>query len=109
MIDDENVEDILTNYDFHYNNYAKKQASPEKRLIYAILIYSVIDYLSANRKSYYRNARKWFFNDKDTDYIYSFHNVCFIMNYDPVKFREKLKKLRRTKQKFALDGKRINA
>jgi hypothetical protein len=109
-LDDEELnnlsDDILTSFDFHHNNYSVEELLPEKRLMYSILIFAIIDYLSENRKSYYRDARKWF-NNKEMDYIYSFHNICFTMGVNPNTFRSKLKKLKRNKNKFALDGKRI--
>lgn len=100
-------EDILINFDYYFNNYRNQDIEPEKQLMYSVLIYAVIDYLSTNRKSFYRDARKWFYNDEETDYIYSFHNICFMLGVNPKQFRTKLKRMKRSKVKFALDGKRI--
>ena len=101
-------EDSLTEFDYYFNNSYSSESSPEKNLMYSVLIYAVIDYLSNNRKENYTNARKWFFSNKnDLDYIYSFENICFVMKINMASFKTKLKKLKRNKVKFSLDGKRI--
>ena len=101
-------EDVLTEFDYHFSNTFSSELLPEKNLMYSVLIYSVIDYLSNNRKDNFKDARKWFFNKKnDPDYIYSFENICFVMKINMSNFKTKLKKLKIKKTKFSLDGKRI--
>lgn len=104
------VDDILTSFDFNFSNYAARTFDPERNLLMSVLIYGVIDYLSANRKAYYRDARAWFFNeDEDPDYIYGFSNICSILGVLPDAFRAKLKTMKKMKVKMALDGKRIQS
>jgi len=101
-------EDILVDFDYYYNNYLPTTSSAERDLAKGVLVYAIIDYLSINRKEHYRDARRWFFREDDDNYIFSFNNICSLMQFQPNKFRERLKKLKKSKAKFALDGKRIN-
>lgn len=108
MTEDKLYEDSLTEFDYYFNNSYSNELSPEKSLMYSVLIYAVIDYLSTNRKENYTDARKWFFSNKNnSDYIYSFENICFVMKINMLSFKTKLKKLKKNKMKFSLDGKRI--
>lgn len=102
-------DDVLLDFDYYFNNYSASTSSPEKDLAKGVLIYGIIDYLSANRKEHYRDARKWFFNEIDDDYIFSFYSVCDYMQIEPGQFRKRLKELKKSKVKFALDGKRISS
>ncbi len=107
-MDEETVESeaILIAFDFEFNNFRPKTFTPERQLVFGVLIYAIIDYLSANRKAYFRDAQKWF-NSKEDDYIYSFCSICSLLGVRPDTFRTKLKRLKRQKAVFALDGKRI--
>lgn len=102
-------DDILTSFNYYFNNYHATYNSPEQDLAKAVLVFGLIDFLSANRKEFYLDARKWFFTDDENDnYMYTFNNVCGLMEINPDRFRERLKKLKKLKGiKFALDGKRI--
>lgn len=103
-------EDILTSFDYYFNTFFPSNSSPEVDLMKGVLIYAVIDYLSSNRKEHYEDAKNWLFNKEDNcDYIYSFSNVCDTMGMEPKQFQEGLKRLKKSKVKFALDGKRINS
>lgn len=103
-------DDILVAYDYYYNNYTPTLSSPEIELAKGILIFSIIDYLSDSKtkKGAYNDARKWFFNEEPIDYIFSFANICALMEIDSSRFRERLRKRKKSKAKFIIDGKRVN-
>ena len=103
-------DDILVTFDYYYNNYIPTTSTPEIELAKGILIFSIIDYLSDSKakKGAYNDARKWFFHEEPVDYIFSFVNICALMEIDSSRFRERLKKRKKSKAKFIVDGKRIN-
>lgn len=101
-------EDTLASFDYYFNNFIPQKHTAELELVKAVLIMGVIDYLSTNRKEHFKDAREWFFDNENNDYVFSFGHVCELMEINPDVFRKRIKKLKRTKAKFALDGKRIN-
>jgi hypothetical protein len=112
-LNEEDIEledDILSTYDFYFNNYTKINFTPEKELAQSILTTGIIDYLSndKNKKEMYEDAKEWLFNETDSDYVFSFSNVCFLVGLNQQKLRERLKKYKKSKIKFILDGTRIN-
>jgi hypothetical protein len=102
-------DDILVAYDYYYNNYLPSVSTPEKELAKSILIFAIIDYLSDNKdRESYTSARKWLFHKEDVDYIFNFSSVCYLMEIDVDRFRQRIRKRKKSKVKFIIDGKRIN-
>jgi hypothetical protein len=102
-------DEILNDFDFHFNNSTLFPASPEKDLMINVLLVGVIDYLST-KKSEFDTAKKWIFESDDEDWLYSFQNICFVLGIRQDNFKKGVIHLRNSPQRFerAKKLKRLN-
>jgi hypothetical protein len=92
---DENLtyDDLLNNFDFHFNNFISFSASPEKNMMIGVLLFAVIDYLQDDETEF-ADAEAWFFSVEDEEWLYSFDNVCFTLGIHKDNFKNGLIQLR---------------
>lgn len=86
-------DDLLNNFDFHFNNFISFSASPEKNMMIGVLLFAVIDYLQDDKVNF-EDAEAWLFDTDDEEWLYSFSNICFVLGINKNPFRDGLLKLR---------------
>jgi len=89
--------DIFLPSQFYGNGGLSRKLEGEKRLMIAILK-DAVECLEKYRESRsdtgrisYQNAIEWV-EDTDTDWLYSFTNICDLLGFDPHYLREQLLK-----------------
>jgi len=89
--------DIFLPSQFYGNGRLSRKLEGEKRLMIAILK-DAVECLEKYRESRsdtgkisYQNAIEWV-EDTDTDWLYSFTNICDLLGFDPHYLREQLLK-----------------
>lgn len=89
--------DIFLPSQFYGNGGLSRKLEGEKRLMIAILKDAVecLEKYRGSRsdtgKNSYQNAIEWV-EDTDTDWLYSFTNICDLLGFDPHYLREQLLK-----------------
>ena len=89
--------DIFLPSQFYGNGGLSRQLEGEKRLMIAILkdaVECLDKYRGARNssgRSYYENALEWV-QDKGTEWLFSFTNICDLLGFDPDYLREVLLK-----------------
>lgn len=89
---DENDE-LLNDFDYHFNNFCRFTASPEKNLMISVLLYGVIDYLYSDNEDS-KDAKYWIYEAHDDEWPYSFENICFVLGIQIDPFRTDLIKIK---------------
>jgi hypothetical protein len=101
--------DIFLPSQFYGTAGLSRQLEGEKRLMIAILKDAVecLDKYrgarSSSGRSHYQNALEWV-EDKSTDWLFSFNNICDLLGFDPDYMREVLLK-REGKSEKSVRGK----
>ena len=90
-------DDISSDFDYHFNNFAAHCGSPEKNLMMSVLLYGVIDFISKDKRQFI-SSYTWIFEPKEDsdDWLFSFENICFTLGIRPSEFKEKLLQLKQT-------------
>jgi hypothetical protein len=89
--------DVFLPSQFYGNGNLSRKLEGEKRLMIAILKDAVecLDKYRGSRnsagRSYYLDALEWV-EDKSTDWLFSFTNICDLLGFDPDYMREVLLK-----------------
>jgi hypothetical protein len=90
----ENSEDALVRSQY-LDTFRRSELEPEKSLLAAILEDAVQEYRKYNgahdpkSKSRFNEVEEWF-NRRDKEWIFSFHNVCELLGLDPEYVRGRL-------------------
>lgn len=93
----------------------RKNQLTERKLIVSVILRAVKDYLDGNNphkidrlrskgqdhelsqlEKNFRSAKFWIFDEKDTDYIFSFEKCCEIISVSPQRIRRGLDQLIQT-------------
>ncbi len=87
--------DVFLPSQFYGTGGLSRQLDGEKRLVIAILK-DAVECLNKHRgarstsgRSLYQNALEWV-QDKSTDWLFSFNNICELLGFDPEYLRQAL-------------------